>query len=473
MVCDAEQQIRPTMQRTAAHPRRWLSSTSMPSRMTFTRSLPARVTSTRTRSDERKSRVRRGGLPAHRTTSWPSGAVRAVAGSHPGYSVTGPLTLPSSRRGGAPPGVATHILHLGAKHQRPLWKRGVQDAVAARAAVLAAVPAGSLRPPANGVLRPVPRPAAVWGILAHPYWVFKNTYILGLFFKRRRFDAGHVSAATASRRQKPTRCRQHAGRRKAPGGNRCRFVGVSDAHGRRAAGKLFGWYYSAWSSRRPSGSRTLPAIRGLHSVAVEVMPGTPAKVYGPVPACQAHALPAPRSELALDEGKLMLALIAGEPRAEERLGQLRGQAAALYARSGEGRLVASARRVTRPAGSPGPFGPRGLTLCCKAGGALWLTSHRGKRDSRGEWQPDPLPSPSPHLQRLPWKPVDILKYLFGRGFLGRTTSCTRSWRWQAGYGSRRSLDGTATFQVGWIAEVYARNAVLLYPNLCGFTSGST
>ena len=43
----------------------------------------------------------------------------------------------------------------------------------------------------------------------------------------------------------------------------------------------------------------------------------------------------------------------------------------------------------------------------------------GTRDSRGEWQPAPelLPKPSP-IFRLPWKPWDVIKYLFApQGFL--------------------------------------------------------
>ena len=41
----------------------------------------------------------------------------------------------------------------------------------------------------------------------------------------------------------------------------------------------------------------------------------------------------------------------------------------------------------------------------------------GKRDSRGEWVPDPLPVPSP-LFRLPWNLKTIARYLFApEGFL--------------------------------------------------------
>ncbi len=86
----------------------------------------------------------------------------------------------------------------------------------------------------------------------------------------------------------------------------------------------------------------------------------------------------------------------------------------------------------------------------------------GKRDARGEWQPEALPKPSP-IFRTPWKPIDILKYLFApEGFLWPVNAlyaalAVISWLWFT-----PSLSRTATFQIGWIAEIWARNAVLLF-----------
>jgi sterol desaturase/sphingolipid hydroxylase (fatty acid hydroxylase superfamily) len=85
----------------------------------------------------------------------------------------------------------------------------------------------------------------------------------------------------------------------------------------------------------------------------------------------------------------------------------------------------------------------------------------GKRDSRGEWQPDPLPKPSP-LFSLPWKPGEILKYLFGaQGFFLPYNAlyallAVISWLYFT-----PSLARAARFEAGWIAEIYLRNAVLL------------
>jgi sterol desaturase/sphingolipid hydroxylase (fatty acid hydroxylase superfamily) len=85
----------------------------------------------------------------------------------------------------------------------------------------------------------------------------------------------------------------------------------------------------------------------------------------------------------------------------------------------------------------------------------------GKRDSRGEWQPDPLPKPSP-LFRRPWQISGVLTYLFApEGFLWPfnlffALLAVVSWMFFT-----PSLARAARFEVGWIAEIYARNAVLL------------
>ncbi len=85
----------------------------------------------------------------------------------------------------------------------------------------------------------------------------------------------------------------------------------------------------------------------------------------------------------------------------------------------------------------------------------------GRRDSRGEWQPDKLPQPSP-LFRLPWKPLEVLKWLFGwQGLflpynLFYGLLAVVCWLYFT-----PSLARTARFEVGWIGEIFLRNAVLL------------
>ncbi|MEI6876545.1 MAG: sterol desaturase family protein [Spirochaetota bacterium] len=85
----------------------------------------------------------------------------------------------------------------------------------------------------------------------------------------------------------------------------------------------------------------------------------------------------------------------------------------------------------------------------------------GKRDPRGEWQPEVLPEPGPLFQ-WPWKAVRILKYYFAPvGFLWPTNLAVALFAIVAWLFFTPSLERTLTFQVGWIAEVFARNAVLM------------
>jgi sterol desaturase/sphingolipid hydroxylase (fatty acid hydroxylase superfamily) len=85
----------------------------------------------------------------------------------------------------------------------------------------------------------------------------------------------------------------------------------------------------------------------------------------------------------------------------------------------------------------------------------------GKRDSRGEWVPDPLPAPSP-LFRLPWNLKTVARYLFApEGFLWPlnlffVALAIVSWLFFT-----PGFDSTAHWAPGWVAEIYARNAVLL------------
>jgi sterol desaturase/sphingolipid hydroxylase (fatty acid hydroxylase superfamily) len=85
----------------------------------------------------------------------------------------------------------------------------------------------------------------------------------------------------------------------------------------------------------------------------------------------------------------------------------------------------------------------------------------GVRDARGEWVPEALPQPSP-LFRRPWKPWDVLKYLFApEGFFCPYNLIYAGLAVLAWLFFTPSLAQTATFKVGWIAEIYLRDVVLL------------
>ena len=87
-------------------------------------------------------------------------------------------------------------------------------------------------------------------------------------------------------------------------------------------------------------------------------------------------------------------------------------------------------------------------------------SVRGQR-KRGEWQPESLPKPSPLFTR-PLKLVPILKMLFGHdGLLWPKNAIYIGIAVVAWLFLTPDLSRTGTFAVGWIAELYLRNAGLL------------
>jgi sterol desaturase/sphingolipid hydroxylase (fatty acid hydroxylase superfamily) len=84
---------------------------------------------------------------------------------------------------------------------------------------------------------------------------------------------------------------------------------------------------------------------------------------------------------------------------------------------------------------------------------------RGRRNSKGEWQPDVLPQPGPFFQ-FPWKPLALLKHL--KDIL---------WPWNLLFIFLAVIswmfftpdaETSKTFAPGWIALVFARNAVILF-----------
>lgn len=85
----------------------------------------------------------------------------------------------------------------------------------------------------------------------------------------------------------------------------------------------------------------------------------------------------------------------------------------------------------------------------------------GVRDSRGEWKPDVLPEPSPLFTR-PWKPLKVFKYLFGWvGYFWPYNALFAvvaiiSWVYFT-----PDLSRAVTFRIGWMAEIYLRNVVLV------------
>ena len=85
----------------------------------------------------------------------------------------------------------------------------------------------------------------------------------------------------------------------------------------------------------------------------------------------------------------------------------------------------------------------------------------GVRDAKGEWQPANLPQPSPMWDR-PVRVKVILKAIFGHdGILWPKNLVYMGIAVVAWLFFTPSLERTATFQIGWIAEIYLRNVALL------------
>lgn len=80
------------------------------------------------------------------------------------------------------------------------------------------------------------------------------------------------------------------------------------------------------------------------------------------------------------------------------------------------------------------------------------------RDRRGEWLPDPLPAPSALFSwplRL-WPALKSVIAFYWPYNVFYTVLAVVCWLWFT-----PDLSRTGTFSVGWIAEIYARNAVLI------------
>ena len=174
------------------------------------------------------------------------------------------------------------------------------------------------------------------GIFCHPYWLTRQHYhipgsLTDLFFERQPFDAyeligGYPLDEVESNALQALRYQEERAH-----GKHLPVVGVSDAHG-CDRGELFGWYYTIVFSPSPELRDLISSVGALFSVAVEHLPGTSARVHGPM-RIAAYALFLLREmmpehdRLCAAEGDAMLDYLAGNKGAAGVLEILSGQTA--------------------------------------------------------------------------------------------------------------------------------------------------
>ena len=174
------------------------------------------------------------------------------------------------------------------------------------------------------------------GIFCHPYWFTGHRYspagaLTSHLLETRPFDAyellgGYDRQEVDSNTLQVARYYEERAK-----GNEIPIVGVSDAHGCET-GSLFGWYYTIVFSATLEHSDLVTSIKDLFSVAVEAIPGESVRAYGPFRLVKyalfllREILPQ-QDTLCLEEGRLMLAHLAGDPSAAQMLESLSGRTA--------------------------------------------------------------------------------------------------------------------------------------------------
>ena len=179
------------------------------------------------------------------------------------------------------------------------------------------------------------RQAGGLGVFCHPYWVSINRFdnpaaLTELLLQLQPFDAleligGFFPFESESNHLQVTRYHEARVR-----GKRIPIVGVSDAHGCER-GELFGWYYTIVFSPSLELPDLIQSIKDLFSVAVEAMPNQPMRAHGPFRLVRyaqfllREIFPQVR-ELYAEEGRLMLAHLAGDEQAMPSLQRYQGRA---------------------------------------------------------------------------------------------------------------------------------------------------
>ncbi len=176
-------------------------------------------------------------------------------------------------------------------------------------------------------------------VFCHPYWYTRHRYdvseaLTTLLLERQPYDAleiigGYHPFEVESNMLQVARYHDERAR-----GKVIPIVGVSDAHGCET-GELFGWYYTIAFAPSPDLPDLIESVKTLYSVAVEALPGQTPRAHGPFRLVRyaqfllREVFPL-HDALCVEEGRLMLAHIAGNPTAIDLLRAYQGRTAALY-----------------------------------------------------------------------------------------------------------------------------------------------
>ena len=175
------------------------------------------------------------------------------------------------------------------------------------------------------------------GIFCHPYWVFQGRYNVSPVFteymlEKHPFDAFELLGIGGLQVDSNILQVAHYNEQRAKG-NKIAIVGCSDAHGCER-GMAFGWIYTMIFSKGLELEDIKESIKNYYSVAVEKLPGCPARVFGPLRLVKLalfllrEVFPK-HDELCNEEGNLMLRYISGDKDAAQRLKMIKGQTSKL------------------------------------------------------------------------------------------------------------------------------------------------
>ena len=190
------------------------------------------------------------------------------------------------------------------------------------------------------------REAGGLAIFCHPYWFTSNRYYMPEaltthLLKEQPYDALEVIGGYFRHQVESNALQVARYYEERAQGRDIPIVGVSDAHGCER-GELFGWYYTIVFAPSLSLPDLIESIKGLHSVAVEALPGETPRIHGPFRLVKyAHFLLREtfpqHDELCAEEGELMMRHLAGDADAAEALRDRSGRVRALYERMWAGR----------------------------------------------------------------------------------------------------------------------------------------